>query len=231
MSHHILIVEDHPDIRANMEDYLDPEEFTLTIACDGETALEAVQRDSFDAILLDIMLPGIDGLEVCRHIRAELNLHTPILMLTARDTLPDKLEGYDAGTDDYLTKPFALEELEVRLRALVRRASNTPAASAKSTTISVGPLDLDAAKHLVHRDGTAISLNPTAFRILETLMRAYPDIVTRDTMEEQIWGNQPPGSDALRTHMAALRKAIDKPYPTPLIQTLYGVGFRLEIAP
>lgn len=220
---HVLLVEDHPSIVRNIRDYLDPAAYTLDSASTGAEALALAGRNAYDVILLDLMLPDMDGLEVCRQLREEFRCEVPVLMLTARDTLPDRLEGFRAGTDDYLTKPFALEELEARIHALARRGGFRQAGD-----LVVGPLALNIKRREVRREGRPIEVSPTGFRILLALMRASPNVVEKDDMERLLWGDQPPGPDALRAHVSALRKAVDKPFDSPLIETLYGVGLRLK---
>lgn len=223
MKKHVLVIEDHPAIVQNIADFLDPERFGLDVAGDGMDGLAMARRGGYDAIILDLMLPGLDGVEVCRTLRRTDGIETPILMLTARDTLPDKLEGFRAGTDDYLTKPFALEELEVRLTALSRRGGGR-----RPHALRVGDVILDPATRSIHRRGRSVEASPTGFRILHALLRAYPNVVPREELEEALWQDQPPGSDSLRTHLAALRKVLEKPFDAPFIQTLYGVGFRIR---
>ncbi len=213
----VLVIEDNADIAANIVDYLDAEGFTADLAHDGISGMHLVLTQSYDAIVLDLGLPGMDGLTLCRRLR-EQSLDLPVLMLTARDTLADKLTGFEAGTDDYLVKPFALPELTARLRALTLRGRKHQA------TLVLADLELDPGTHRAHRGGRELALNHTCFRILEILMRASPNLVTREELTWQIWGDQPPGSDALRSHVYALRREIDKPSPEPLLETVRGVG-------
>lgn len=225
----ILIVEDNPDIAENIADYLEGRGHTLDFAMDGIGGLHLAITQEYDAIVLDVMLPKMDGLTFCRKLRKEGGKQTPVLMLTARDTLDDKLEGFDAGADDYLVKPFALEELAARLSALVRRSEVT------SQQLRVADLELDMGKMKVCRSGKEIKLNRICMKIIQILMQAYPNAVKRTDLEHALWGDMPPGSDALRSHMYALRNAIDKPFDIPLIQTIHGLGYRLvdsdEISP
>ncbi|MDF1592472.1 MAG: response regulator transcription factor [Desulfobacterales bacterium] len=217
----ILVVEDNQDIAENIADYLEARGHTLDFAMDGIGGLHLALTQDFDAIVLDIMLPGMDGLTFCRKLRTEGGKQTPVLMLTARDTLDDKLEGFDAGADDYLVKPFALEELDARLSALVRRAEGT------LPQLCVADLVFDVRKMKVVRAGTEIKLNRVCLKILQILMQASPNIVKRGDLEHALWGDMPPGSDALRSHIYALRHAVDKPFKTPLVQTVHGLGYRL----
>lgn len=220
---HVLIVEDHPDIVANLVAFLEPLGYTLDIARSGTAALALARADMFDAIVLDLSLPGIDGIEVCRTLRRDDGLATPILMLTARDQEHDKLTGFEAGTDDYLVKPYSLPELDARLRALVRRARGEHVRN----ILRVGELQADPGRAEVRRAGRLLSLTPTAYRILLVLMRNAPNLVPRAVLERELWGDNPPDSDALRTHIHALRQALDKPFATPMLRTVPGAGYRL----
>ncbi len=218
----ILIVEDNPDIAENIADYLEPRGNILDFAMDGIGGLHLALTEDYDVIVLDIMLPGMDGLNFCRKLREEGGKQTPVLMLTARDTLSDKLEGFDAGADDYLVKPFALQELAARLGALVRRAYKLP-----KTILYVADLEMDTGRMKVQRAGQAIELNHACLKILVMLMQAHPNVVTRKELEQALWEDNPPDSDVMRSHIYALRTAIDKPFKTPLLQTIHGIGYRL----
>ena len=217
-----LIVEDNVDIAENIADYLEVQGHVLDFAMDGIGGLHLALTQEYDAIVLDIMLPGMDGLTFSRKLREQGGKQTPILMLTARDTLADKLEGFKAGADDYLVKPFELQELEARLGALVRRAGQS-----LQDYIQIGDLKVDMGKMVVQRAGYPVELNRASMKILTILMQAYPNVVSRKEIEHVLWGDMPPDSDALRSHIYALRRAIDKPFKRPLIQTVHGVGYRL----
>ncbi len=219
----ILIVEDNIDIAENIADYLEAQGHVTDYAMNGIGGLHLALTQNFDAIVLDIMLPGMDGLTFCRKLRQEGGKRTPVLMLTARDTLDDKLAGFESGTDDYLIKPFALEELAARLQALVRRgASYTP------ELLRVADLELDTGSMKARREGQTIELNRVCLSILTMLMKAHPSVVRRKDIEYDLWGDMPPGSDALRSHIYALRQAIDKPFQTALLETVHGIGYRLK---
>jgi DNA-binding response OmpR family regulator len=185
--------------------------------------LHLAVSNSYDVIVLDVMLPGIDGLAVCRKLREEARRETPILMLTARDTLEDKITGLDAGADDYLVKPFEIRELEARLRSMVRRHRGAIALELHT----IGDLTLDLATLKVTRAGRALSLTPIGFRLLTVLARASPRVVSRRDLEREVWGEMPPDSDALRSHVYNLRKAIDRPFDRPLLHTVAPAGYRL----
>jgi DNA-binding response OmpR family regulator len=218
----LLIVEDNPDLVANLFDYLETRGHVLDAAYDGPSGLRLALRGNYDVIVLDLMLPGMDGLEVCRQLRAE-GSRTPVLMLTARDTLEDRLDGFATGTDDYLIKPFALQELAARLSALVRRARGEVGDAA----LRVGDLFLDPATHRVRRGTRSIELPPTALTILRLLMHESPRVVRREEIEREVWGEHPPDSDALRTHMHLLRSAVDKPGEPSLLRTVRSVGYQI----
>jgi DNA-binding response OmpR family regulator len=218
----MLVVEDNRDLAANIGDYFATKGHTVDFAMDGVTGLHLAVTQPLDVIVLDIMLPGMDGFELCRKLRADAGLHTPVLMLTAKDTLDDKLDGFEAGADDYVVKPFALKELEARLKALARRAQRE-----RSRVLEYGDLRVDTGQRLVTRDGVAVELNRSCYRILVELMSRAPDVVTREDLEHLLWGDMRPASDALRSHVYALRKAIDAPCEASLIDTVHGVGFKM----
>lgn len=218
----VLIVEDHEDVAANIGDHLEAQGHAVDYAADGLGGIHLLATNEYDAVVLDLGLPGMDGLSVCRRLRQDLRLTTPVLMLTARDTLPDKLVGFEAGTDDYLVKPFALQELDARLQALLRRGRGTPG------PLRVADLELDPTRLEARRAGRRLDLNPTCFTILKALVEASPGVVRRTRLEELLWGGEPPDSDALRSHIYSLRCAVDRPFDRPLIHTVHGVGYRLE---
>lgn len=219
----LLLVEDNRDIAEMLCDHLEHEGHEVDYAADGVTGLHLAVTGDFDAIVLDLMLPGMDGLEVCRKYRQEAAGDTPILMLTARDTLEDKVAGLDAGADDYLVKPFELPELDARLRALLRRAGGDVAAS----VLKVGDLEFDTGSLRVRRAGQPITLTPIGMKLLMALMKASPRVLDRRALEREAWGDIVPDSDALRSHLYNLRKAIDKPFGHPLLQNITGMGYRL----
>lgn len=219
----VLVIEDNPDVAANIGDYLEERGHVVDFGLDGITGLHLAVTQPVDVIVLDIMLPGMDGFTLCRRLREAAEKAPPVLMLTAKDTLNDKLEGFDAGADDYLLKPFALEELAARLQALVRRS--LPEAA---SIIEVGSVRVDIERREVVSGGCPVQLNRTCFRILVELMRAAPKVVTRDELAHLLWGDFKPASDALRTHIYDLRKALDVSQERSLIETVVGVGFRMR---
>ena len=218
----ILVIEDNNDIAANLGDYLEERGHTVDFAADGVTGLHLAVVNDFDAIVLDLNLPGMDGLEVCRKLRQEARKQTPVLMLTARDALENKLEGFEAGADDYLVKPFALQEVDARLAVLMRRGKGP-----QSRVLNVADLEYNLDTLEVRRDGKLLQLNPTALKILQSLMEASPSVVTRQELETRVWGEELPDSDSLRVHIHGLRAAVDKPFPKALIQTRHGIGYRI----
>jgi DNA-binding response OmpR family regulator len=222
----ILIVEDHPDILANLYGFLEPKGHVLDAARNGYAALALASENDYDVIVLDIGLPGLNGLELCQKLRGELALATPVLMLTARDSLSDKVAGFDSGADDYLVKPFSLVELDVRLKALVRRSEGRSAASNK---LRFGELVFDPDIQQATRENQPVNLTRTGYILLHALLKAAPRIVSRETLEQAVWGEDRPDSDALRTHIHALRQALDKPFAYPMLLTVPGAGYRLAL--
>ena len=219
----ILLVEDHQDLAANIGEFLESRGDTVDYAADGLGGLHLAATHPYDALVLDLGLPGLNGLALCQRLRQDLGRPLPILMLTSRDTERDKLAGFEAGADDYLTKPFSLPELHARLKALVRRA-----AGLGDPMLRVLDLEFDTRRLSVRRGGRRISLTPIGLRVLETLMRASPAVVTRNEIQHVIWGDSPPEGDAsLRGHIHGLRQAIDADHPHKLLHTLHGIGYRL----
>lgn len=219
----VLLVEDHKALAETVTLFLENAGYEVDYAADGLSALHLATVNHYDAIILDIMLPGIDGFEICRKLRSEVYLDTPLLMLTARDTLEDKLKGFGEGADDYLVKPFDLPELDARLQALIRRQRGEMDGQVQV----IGNLSLDPKTMTVLRDGQPIRLKPTGYRILRVLMRESPKLVTREALEHELWGDTIPDSDTLRSHLYQLRKAIDKPFAQPMIHTMPGMGVKL----
>lgn len=218
----ILLVEDHDDLAATIGAWLEDAGFAVDFAADGAIALNLVADNEYDAIILDLMLPRINGIRVAEKLRDD-GVSTPILMLTARDQLEDKIEGFDAGADDYVVKPFATEELIARLRALIRRARGETGEG----QLKVGDLVFDPRLMWVERAGQRITLSPTAMRILKVLMRESPRVVSREQIENELWGDTLPDSDTLRSHVYNLRKGIDRPFEHKLLHTVQGMGFKL----
>jgi DNA-binding response OmpR family regulator len=219
---YILTIEDNPDLVENLYDFFEARGHVVDAAYDGNSGLKFVQQNAYDVVVLDLMLPDMDGLEVCSTLR-DRGCNLPILMLTARDTLDDKLRGFSRGTDDYLVKPFSLQELEVRLHALVRRGHG----EVSNALLRIADLEFNPATFKVKRAGRNIELPPIQLKILELLMRQAPNVVTRGEIERHIWGEDLPATDSLRAHLHTLRNLIDKPFPTRLLQTIRGMGYRM----
>jgi DNA-binding response OmpR family regulator len=218
----VLIIEDNPDIAANLGDYLEDHGHTVDFAGDGITGLHLAIVNDFDSIVLDLALPGMDGLEVCRKLRQEAGKDTPVLMLTARDRLEDKLAGFDTGADDYLVKPFELQEVEARLNVLASRGRRR-----SRRELKVGDLVYNVDTLNVLRAGSEVYLNPIGLKLLHCLMDSSPNVVSRAELEMKVWGEEMPDSDSLRVHIHSLRSAIDKPFGSNMIQTRHGIGYRL----
>ncbi len=218
----ILVIEDNRDILANVLDYLQLKGFTVDCAQDGLSGLHLASTGHYDLIVLDIMLPGIDGYQVCRRLREDAHNEVPILMLTARDALDDRLQGLRAGADDYLIKPFALSELVARIEAILRRSQGN-----RTRHLKVADLVYDLDTLTVSRAGQPLKLNPIGLKLLAVLMQKSPAVVRREALEEALWGDDCPDSDSLRSHIHQLRQVLDKPFANALLHTLHGVGYRL----
>lgn len=219
----VLLIEDHRDIAENIKEYIEGKCCDIDIAMTGEEGLAKLAEARYDAVVLDLMLPGIDGLTVCKRMRAQLQLQTPVLMLTAKDLVTDKVEGFEAGADDYLVKPFSLLELEARLKAMLRRS----AAPQATQVLQIGSLRYDPNTLTAEREGAPIKLNPSTRRILLLLMQNSHRVVSREELEHELWPDEAPEGDVLRAHMYALRNAIDKPFRERLLRTVHGEGYRL----
>lgn len=226
--HHpiVLIIEDNPDIAEMVGAYLERRNYIVDFAADGVTGLHLAVTNTYDVIVLDLMLPGIDGIDVCKRLRQDAKKNTPLLMLTARDALHEKIDGIEAGADDYLVKPFEIQELEVRLRALIRRYRD----QVSPETLTVGDLSLDTGTLRIERAGKRLSLTPISLKILTVLMRASPRVVNRSDIEREVWGDVLPDSDTLRSHLYNLRKVIDKPFDKPLLKTFQSAGYQIAEA-
>jgi DNA-binding response OmpR family regulator len=219
----ILLVEDNRGIAEMVGEFLERRGYGVDYASDGPAGLRFASEQSYDVIVLDLMLPGLDGLEVCRRLRSDAKKSTPVLMLTARDTLEDKVAGLDAGADDYLVKPFEIRELEARVRALIRRDRRQVSAE----VLRVADLVLDTATLRATRAEQELQLSPIGLKLLQILMRESPRVVSRRDIEREVWGDLLPDSDTLRSHLYNLRRAIDKPFDKPLLHTIHSAGYRL----
>lgn len=219
----VLLVEDHLLLAETVMDYLALEDIEVDYASRGLQGLELAKTQTYDAIILDINLPEVDGFTICRQLRENYNIDTPVLMLTARDQLDDKLSGFSVGADDYLVKPFENQELVARLNALIKRQRGEVAQKCNQ----IGSLVMDSSSQQAWRDNQALVLSPTGFRILRILMRESPGVVSREVIQQELWGTDLPDTDALRSHIYNLRKAVDHPFAFSMIQTVKGIGVRL----
>lgn len=220
----LLIVEDNHSLVVNLFEYFEARGHVLDAAPDGVTGLHLALTNDYDAIVLDWILPRLDGVEMVRKLRDASAAPTPVIMLTARDELPDKLTGFRAGADDYLTKPFAIPELEIRIETLVNRNN-----ASRSRVLEIDDLSLDLGTLQARRGGVSIRLYPACRKILEALMRAAPAVVSKPRLEHLLWGDAPPQGDLLRSHLYELRKAVDGPFERKLIHTVAREGYRIGL--
>jgi DNA-binding response OmpR family regulator len=219
---HLLLIEDNADLAANIGEYLKERGHCVDYAADGLTGLHLTAVHTYDVIVLDLSLPGLDGISLCKRLRNDARNPVPVLILTARDTERDKLTGFEAGADDYLTKPFSLPELHARLKALARRAAGM------TEILRVADLEFDLRTLVVRRGGRRLELTPSGLKLLERLMRASPGVVSRHEVARTLWGEDPPESEAaLRGHVHALRTVIDQGFSVKLLHTVHGIGYRL----
>jgi len=218
----ILLVEDNRDILANLADYLTLKGYGVDCAQDGLSGLHLAVTGHYDLIVLDVMLPGLDGYTLCRRLREETRSSIPVIMLTARDQLDDRLQGFKAGADDYLVKPFALSELAARIEAVLRRSQGN-----SQRVLQVADLSYDLDTLEVRRGGRRLKLNPLGLKLLALLMQRSPHVLRREALEEALWGDDCPDSDSLRSHIHQLRQVLDKPFDRPLLHTVHGLGYRL----
>lgn len=217
----ILIVEDEPKTGAYLKKGLEESGFSVDLAKDGGEGLTLAQEERYDVIVLDVMLPVLDGWGVLKRLR---DTHTtPVLFLTARDDVQDRVHGLELGADDYLVKPFEVRELEARLRALIRRDRR----QVSTEVLTVGDMTLDTATLRLTRDGQELTVSPIGLKLLAILMRESPRVVSRRDIEREIWGDTLPDSDTLRSHLYNLRRVIDKPFARPLLHTIHSAGYRL----
>jgi two-component system, OmpR family, response regulator len=219
----VLVVEDEPKMATLIHRALQREGLAVDVAADGDRAVHQATAVPYDVILLDRMLPGIDGAEVCRRLRA-VEVRVPILMLTAMGEIPHRVEGLDAGADDYLTKPFSLDELLARVRALVRRGPVTHA-----PVLEVGALRLKPATHEAWRDDEALVLTAKEFALLDVLMRHPGQVLSKDVLLDHVWDAASDArSNVVEAQISALREKVDRPFGENTIETVRGVGYRLR---
>ncbi|MCB2425463.1 response regulator transcription factor, partial [Methylophaga pinxianii] len=218
-----LIVEDQVALAENLFEFFEDTHYELDFAADGLTALHLLATNDYDVIVLDIMLPGLSGYEICRRVRQDLKKNTPIIMVTAKDTLPDKEEGFGVGADDYLVKPFDLRELQLRIEALSRRQF------ANDSVKKVGSLSFDPGQLMLrYGDIASVELSGTAAKIIESLFDAYPKYLSHEVLCEQIWGSPEIETQTLRTHIYNLRQILQKTLGFNLVKTMHGRGYRLQ---
>lgn len=220
----VLVVEDHGLLRAHVAALLRGAGHAVEEASDGRLGLQMALEQPPDVLVLDLGLPGLDGVQLCRALRASAPVHVPVLMLTARDGLDDKAQGFAAGADDYLVKPFAGEELLWRCHALSRRHR-----LGQPHVLALGDLRLDRTRGCAERAGQPLDLTPIAYQLLLQLAQAWPRVVTRSELVRSVWGDEPPESDPLRSHLYVLRQALDRPFAAPMLKTVHGVGYALEV--
>lgn len=218
----ILVVEDHGPLRAQIVALLLGAKWRVDEASDGRLGLQLALEQPPDVMVLDLGLPGLDGLKLCQQLRAQADRHIPVLMLTARDSLADKGQGFAAGADDYLLKPFAGEELLWRCQALARRGE-----LGRSPVLQRGPLRIDRRSAQVLCEGQVLPIPPQAYRLLLALAEAWPRTVSRSELQQALWADEPPESDALRSHLYTLRQALGQ--AQLLIKTVHSVGLRLDV--
>lgn len=219
----LLIVEDNVSILSNLHDYLSSKGYVVDCADNGLTALHLISHNAYDLIILDIMLPGVDGLTICQSIRNDAHLDTPVIMLTARDQLEDKILGFQSGTDDYLVKPFDLSELLLRIEAILRRTQQ----KSQTQCLRIDDLEFNLKTLKVTRNGMDIDLKPATLKLLKKLMQESPNVVQKEVLETQIWGDDLPEKDLLKVHIYMLRNKIDKPFNKKLLKTIHGIGYQL----
>ena len=221
MNIYALLVEDDLDLATSLIEYLELEGVTCDHAANGVHGLQLAREYKYDVIMLDLMLPKLDGLSLCASLRRD-GLDVPVLMITARDTLDSKIEGFEAGSDDYLVKPFALKELLLRVQALAKRRSSQP------RRYVVSDLEVDTEQHQATRAGIKLALSPKEWALLEYMAKMSPNIALRDEIQRAVWGESLPDSNSLKVHMHKLRQKVDKPFSHPLIKTIPGVGFVMK---
>jgi DNA-binding response OmpR family regulator len=221
----ILLIEDHAELAAQMGDFLDSLGWSIDFSLTGQQGIRLALSNEYDLIILDLNLPDIDGTKVCKQIKEQNPLNIPILMLTARDSFTDKVKGFDFGADEYLTKPYDLRELALRCKVLSRRQELY-----QHNKMIIGDLILELNENRVFRCGQEVVLNKTSFSILLMLAKAYPSPVSKSRIIHEIWGDSPPETNALKSHIYNLRTAVDKPFSNHVVRTIVSVGYKLEFA-
>lgn len=219
----VLVVEDNISLAEQLIGFLEDLSWTVDFAAKGKLAIDLINNNIYDVVILDLGLPDLDGTKVCQHIKTNNIRNTPVLMLTARDSFEDLEIGFDTGADDYLTKPYDLREVAMRCKALARRHELH-----ENNIIQLGNMNLSQRDKTVTVDNNEISLTKVGFQILQKLIKSYPNAITRSELIFDIWGDEPPETNVLKVHVYSLRQQL-KPYPNLKISTLSGVGYRLEM--
>lgn len=220
----VLLIEDNGVLAEQIGEFLADNEVVVDFASTARHGTHLALSETYDLVIVDVMLPDSNGFEVTKTIKQKSAIHLPILMLTARDAIADKTEGFTAGADDYLTKPFDLHELLLRCRSLCRRHQLY-----QPRVLTVGPLTLDSVSRVAHRSGRELHLGQIPFQILETLVEAYPQPASRALLIHRIWGDEPPETDALKSHIYQLRNILDKDFDYPMLKTVTNLGYRLDL--
>lgn len=219
----VLVVEDNREILGNITFFLETRNYVVDCADNAMTAMHLIGNNQYDVIVLDIMLPGgADGYDICRNMRQCHNA-TPVIMLTAKDSIEERLQGFDVGADDYLIKPFSLDELEARISAVYKRSVGST-----SKLLRVADLSFNTDTYEVVRGGEKIELHPTLYKLLEVLMRQSPNVVRKELLEAAVWGDDLPESNVLKTTIHMLRRKIDTPFDDELIHTMRGIGYYIK---
>lgn len=221
------MVEDHYELASTLCEFLEAHGFVIDHARNLFTARNLLKNNPYHILLLDINLPDGSGYDLCQWLRTEQGIDIPVLMLTARDTLDDKIKGFSSGTDDYLIKPFDFNELVMRVRALIKRSTG----EVSNSKLQIHDLILDSSQQTIQRAGKSIELPPIQFKLLKLLMRNSPKVITKQEIIIELWGDAEPESDALRSHIYNLRKMVDKPFNQKLIHTVSGVGLKVSLEP
>jgi len=220
----MLIVEDHANLATNLLEFFSDTRYVLDFASDGLTALHLIATNQYDVIVLDIMLPGLSGFELCRGMREDLQCATPVIIMTSKDQLQDKEQGFNVGADDYLVKPFNLRELQLRVDALYRRKEGY----STTTDISIPGILFNPGTFMVSTaDGRKLELSGTAARIFEELIKAYPNFLSYTEIQDRVWGEKEVDMNTLRTHVYSLRRLLQDTFSYPMIKTMHGRGYRL----
>jgi DNA-binding response OmpR family regulator len=221
----ILLIEDNPTLARQTGEFLQAHGWQIDFAHRGQLGVELALKQIYDLVILDLNLPDMDGLAVCQQIKQRAQVNMPVLMLTARDAFADKAKGFNTGADDYITKPFDPRELALRCQVLARRNQLH-----QSNRICVGDLIIHCREHSAQRGEQKLKLTSIGFHILIILAQAYPQPVSRSAILHKVWGDLPPETDALKSHIYSLRLALDKPFPTSMLKTITNVGYLLEVA-